>query len=680
MNLTRLLSPRSVAFVGGQWADIAARQCRALGFAGEVWQVNPRRAAAGEAGFAHSLADLPVPPDSTFLAVPREKAGDLAGDLNRAGAGGAVCFAAGFNETGSTEGRCLLDTLLTAADDMPVLGPNCYGFINYFDRVALWPDEIAPALVERGVGFISQSGTIAITMSHNQRALPLGYVVSAGNQAMVSIEDLMLHMADDPRITALGLYLEGVRDAERFVRTLEKVRDMGKPVALIKAGRTDAARQAALTHTGSMTGSDAVFDALCARLGVARCDTLAQLCETLKILHVSGPLAGNRVLVLGASGGDMAMTSDLAARTGLDLAPLPGPAEDALRALYGDRLVYSNPFDANTYSWYDHDALAAQFRALCTAGYDCVVYVLDTPDPAHCDPAAFEAAIRIFVRECRAARQTACMLSSLPELTPAGIRALVIEAGATPLQGLPEGLFALDAASRIGAAWGRSEPVRLLSGSPNGRVLAEAEGKNRLAEAGIPVPEGRTCPPEAAVDIAKTLSFPLVLKTAAAELAHKTEAGGVALGLRDEAAVASAAKKLGDLADRVLIERMIEDGVAEILIGVERDGQFGLTLTLASGGTLTELIRDPVLLLFPVSAPAVRDALARLTVWPLLNGFRGRPAADVEALVEAVLRIAGFAESLAPALAALEINPLIVRPAGRGVVAADCLMTLLEET
>ncbi|MEM1050273.1 MAG: acetate--CoA ligase family protein, partial [Pseudomonadota bacterium] len=270
--------------------------------------------------------------------------------------------------------------------------------------------------------------------------------------------------------------------------------------------------------------------------------------------------------------------------------------------------------------------------------------------------------------------------SSLPELTPEPIRALLMEAGVAPLQGLPDGLFALDSASRVSAALRRADPVRLVAGAAGGRTLSEAEGKSRLADAGLPVPESRTCSPDTVVETARDLAYPLVLKAASAELAHKTEAGGVALDLRDETALAAAAKRLGRIADRLLVERMIDDGVAEVLVGVERDGQFGLTLTLASGGTLTELLRDPVLLLFPVDADAIRKALRRLTIWPLLNGFRGRPAADVDTLVETIMRVAGFAESLAPRLAALEINPLIVRPAGHGVVAADCLMTLLEET
>lgn len=676
MDLTRLLSPKSIAFYGGKWADIAVDQCRRLGFDGPIWQINPRRAANGEPGFIGSIEEAPALPDAAFVAVSREAAVTVSADLSQRGVGGMVCFASGFDETRTEEGVALADRLSAETGDTPFLGPNCYGFINGFDKVSLWPDEIVHQTIERGVGFISQSGTISITMAHNQRSLPLGYVVSVGNQARVTVDDLILHMAHDDRVTAIGLYLEGIKDPDHFIKTVETVRALGKPIALIKSGRTEASAQAALTHTGSLSGSDAVFDALCDRLGIARCDTLSQLCETLKLLHQVGPLSGNKVLILGSSGGDMAIATDLADKTSLDLAPMPVHTETALREIYGDRLVYSNPFDIHIYSWYDHDAMARQIQALSGADYDALIYMLDTPDPAYCDPTAFVEAIDVYLRETKAARQTACMMSSLSELTPKSVRERILDAGSTPLQGLPEGLFALEAAAKVGAAWRAAKPIQRIHGGQNGLTLPEAEGKHLLSVAGLPIPTGRLCSIEDAGQVAESLGFPVVVKASSKDLAHKTEAGGVALNLRSVAAVQEAAHAMSGLCDQVLVEEMITDGVAEVLVGLTVDAQFGLTLVIGSGGTMTEIYRDAVTCLFPIDRAQIRSILERLTVWPLLQGFRGKPAGDVDALIDTVLAIAAFAEARPGEICDLDINPLIVRPLGNNVVAADVLLNI----
>ena len=680
MDLARLLNPRTVAFVGGKWADIAARECRGLGFDGSIVTVNPRRAAAGEAGILASVDDLEDAPDAAFLAVPKAGAVDAAATLSRQGAGGFVMFASGFNETGAEDGRELLDRLLAESAGVPFTGPNCYGFINYFDRVSLWPDVIRPQAVDKGVAIISQSGTLAINLSHNLRSLPVGYVVSVGNQVRVTVEDLIEFMAQDTRVTAIGLYLEGITDAARFVEAVETARALGKPIALIKAGRTEAAAKAALTHTGSLSGSDAVFDAVCRRLGLARCSTLPELCETLKLLHQSGPLRNNRVLVVGASGGDMAMLSDIADDIALDLSPLPAATSDGLRALHGDRLVLSNPLDLNTYSWYAPDIMHSEMRLLSEAGYDALVYALDTPDPDNADPSTFVSAIDIFLEETSAAGQTACMMSSLPELTPSIVRDRVLEAGATPLQGLLEGLNALAGAARIGNAWQKARSLERLRATDHGTVLSETAAKSLLRQAGLGVPRGSECPIADAVTIADGIGYPVVVKASADGLAHKTEHNGVALNLGDRAAVDAAAARMSALGDRVLVEEMISDGVAEVLVGLAADPQFGLTLVVASGGTMTELHDDGATLLFPVFRDDVEAALDGLFVAPLIAGFRGRPGGDRDALIDFVMAIAAFAEARSGSIAGLDINPLIVRPAGRGVVAADILLHIKEET
>src|SRR5277367_3530705 len=300
MDIRRLIAPRSIALVGaGAWTDAVAAGNAAIGYSGAIWRVHPSRASTAAATYYRSVADLPGTPDATFVAVPNHEAPGVAGALAALGAGGFVCFSAGFAETGTEAGRRLNEELAQSAGSLPYFGPNCYGFVNFFDRVAMMPDQIVGAGVERGVALICQSGTIALTLMFNDRSLPIGYLFSVGNQDRLAVEDLIETLCDDPRVSAFGLYLEGIKDAGRFARAAEASRMAGKPIALIKSGRTAAAARTARSHTGALAGADQIFDAFCRRAGVARCDTLSTLCETLKLLHVAGPLPGRKILVMG---------------------------------------------------------------------------------------------------------------------------------------------------------------------------------------------------------------------------------------------------------------------------------------------------------------------------------------------------------------------------------------------
>ena len=321
-DLQRLLVPRTVALVGsGAWTDAVAAGAQTLGFSGELWRVHPTRQSQPGAPYFRSIDDLPAGPDTAFIAAPNHEVPAIAAALARRGAGGFVCFSAGFAETATPAGLRLSQELEQAAGALPFLGPNCYGMVNFFDRIALWPDQVVGGSPERGVALISQSGTIALTLMFNDRSLPIGYLLTVGNQSRLAAEDLIDVLSDDPRVTAFGLYLEGIKDTAKFARAVDKARACGKPIAMVKSGRTEAASRTARSHTGALSGSDAVFDAYCAQAGIARCDTLSTLCETLKIFHGGGPLAGRRVVVMGASGGDMAMTADVSRHLALEFPP-----------------------------------------------------------------------------------------------------------------------------------------------------------------------------------------------------------------------------------------------------------------------------------------------------------------------------------------------------------------------
>ena len=375
----RLLRPQTIALIGGGWTDAVAAGNEVIGFRGELWRVNPNRQSTAQCRYYRSIDELPGSPDQAFIAVPAQDAIGVAAALERRQAGGFVCFASGFDELGTDSGRALTAALSAAAPTVPFFGPNCYGIVNFFDRCALLPDQVVGAPLERGVAIICQSGTIGLTLTFNGRSVPIGYLFTVGNQTRLAVEDLIELLCEDERVSAFGLYVEGIKDADRFARAAERARRAGKPIALVKAGRTAAASRAAQSHTGALTGQDAVFDVFCRQAGIARCETLSALCETLKLLHAGGPLPGRRVLVMGFSGGDIAMTSDAARDLGLQFPGFEAGHSATLRDILGERVTIGNPFDVHTYAWFDLPRLRRLFDTTMGMGLDAVAMMLDLP-------------------------------------------------------------------------------------------------------------------------------------------------------------------------------------------------------------------------------------------------------------------------------------------------------------
>jgi acetyl-CoA synthetase len=698
MDSQRLLRPKSIALIGGHWTDAVAAGSRAIGYAGQLWRVHPTRPSTPSTHYFRSVDELPAAPDQAFIAVAAPEAVKVAGALQRRGAGGFVCFASGFSELGTEAGTKLTESLLANVPNLPFFGPNCYGIVNFFDRCALWPDQVVGASPTRGVALICQSGTLALTMMFNDRSVPIGYIFTMGNQTRLAIEDLIELLCEDERVSAFGLYVEGIKDPERFVRAADLARSRRKPIALVKAGRTETAARTAHSHTGSLAGSDNVFDAYCRQAGIARCETLSALCETLKVLHSGGPLGGRRLLAMGASGGDMAMTADVSRDLHLVFPPIAAAPRARLFDILGERVTISNPFDFHTYTWFDPPRQRAVFDTAVSMDVDAVAFVLDCPPEQKADLSAFTVVIDEYVAAAKAARGAAsaaqprtdgppgparvALLASLPETMPASIREQCLNAGVVPLQGLREGLEALHLCGAMGECWRQGSQVRMLrpaaasAGCKTAVNLLEREAKQALAAFGVPIPASRQVSIDAAVATAREIGFPVVMKAAAAALAHKSDVGGVILDIRDAAAAEAAAAQLGQLADQVLVEAMISDGVVEILVGMLVDAQFGLTLVVGSGGVLTELVRDSITLLPPFTRASISSGLPRLAAAKLMAGYRGKPAGDVPALIDAILAITNYATANLAALEELDVNPIIVRPAGAGVVAVDALIRL----
>ena len=677
----RLIRPRSVAVIGGREAARVVEQCDRMGFDGALWPVHPQRGRVAGRTVYRSIADLPAAPDAVFVGVNRHATVDAVAELSQAGAGGAVCYASGFLE--ANDGGSLQRALVEAAGEMPVVGPNCYGLINFLDGVPLWPDQhggrrLAPN--ERGVAIVSQSSNIGVSLTMQQRGLPVAYLVTAGNQAQLGISELASALLDDERVSAIGLYVEGFDSAAGFEALARKARERAVPVVVIKTGRSERARSANLTHTASIAGSDAGADAFLRRLGFARVHGIPELLETLKLLHVHGALGGARVGAMCCSGGETAVLSDTIQDTGLTFPDLAPEHAAAVRATVHPLVTVANPFDYHTFSWGDAAALTDTFTAFARSGFDATMLVLDFPRTDRCDDVDWEAAVDAFERAMGSAVGKGVIAATLGENLPEGRAAQLIGRGIAPISGVREAFTAIQCAAAIGDAW-RSVPGDPLVGneclSTEPVLLDEATAKTRLAEYGLRIPRGAVARSgDEAVAVAASLGGPVALK--ALGVAHKTERDAVKLGLCEPGEIRDAVRELLALGNGVLVERFETGVVVELIVGLHRDPQLGLLLTVGSGGVFVELAADSVTLLLPVAESEVRTALSGLRCAPMLEGWRGRESADVDAAVAAVLAIAAFAVAHRDRIEELDVNPLGVGARGHGAVALDALIRTRE--
>ena len=610
-NLKRLLSPRHIAVIGGVEAGHAVEFSRTLGFDGPVWGVNPKRADLGGAACFPSVEDLPEAPDAVFLAIPRTVAIDTVRSLRDMGAGGVVCYTAGFRELGG-EGADLEAALIEAAGDLALVGPNCFGTLNFIAGAALWPYDHGGGRVERGVAIVSQSGMLSSNLTMNRRSLPISHVIGAGNQSVLGIEDYLDVLVDDPAVTAIGLYVEQLRDISQFCKAALRALDVGTPIVAMKAGASDIAASLTVTHTGSLSGSDDAYQALFDRLGVIRVPSPVMMMETLKMLTIGGVPRGRRIAAFTASGGDAAMLADYAQDHGLTFAPPSREATVALEALLPEIATVSNPLDYTTPLWGNVEAVTEVVATVLRDGHDAALMVQDYPAVvADADRRYYENDTQAFIAATGAAGVPAAICSTLPENLDRPARDIMSAGGVAPLQGIEEAVIALANAARYGER--RSEILGLddrrhlcldPTSAPTGDPIAldEWQGKQAVAAAGIPVPEGRLCDAATAAQHADELGYPVVLKRVDAALAHKSEAGAVHLNLKDAASVQQAVASIQAAGasvgpDSFLVERMVTDAVAELLVSIRRDDTFGHVLVLASGGVMVELARrraDPV--------------------------------------------------------------------------------------
>lgn len=673
-NLTRLLNPTSIAFIGGNECAIAIQRTRELGFTGTIHAIHPKREELSGVATLKSADDIPGPVDAAFVAVKNLPTIDVVRTLAQKGCGGAVIYAAGFAETGNTE---LQRQLLAAANGMPLMGPNCYGFVNTLSRAALWPDETGLEPVARGVALITQSGNIACNFTMMMRGLPVAAVFSIGNQVDVGMHDMVEALSADPRISAIGLHVEGLPDVPAFARAAALARKRKVPIVVLKTGRSEQGAKVAMSHTSSLAGADTLYDALFERYGIARMKSVSAFAETLKFLHNGGPIADSRLVSLSCSGGEAALVADMALERRVSFPPFNAETKPRVAATLNEYVAIDNPLDYHTFIWGQPEKLTATFTEVLKGGFDVGMVILDTPTHPKMNPASWVTTARAMAAAAQATGARAAVVSSLPEGMPLPLADEMSSLGVAPMMGLDDALTAFEAAAVIGRNWARGEePPEMLPPLVRGseaHAFSEYAAKQMLAKHGLTVPEGIICPAKDAAAAAERLGYPVTLKVSSAAIAHKTEAGGVALNLTSAAEVEAAAKRMAELAPEVLVERMVTGAVAELIIGLTSDLQFGTALVVGAGGILTELLKDTATLILPTTRSEIERALRSLKVWRLVEGYRGK-AGDQQAVIAAVEAVARFAEANRGLVEELDVNPLLVLK--DGAIAVDALIKM----
>ena len=678
-NLRRLISPKSIAVVGNRGANFAIKESIKLGFNKQIWAIHPSLDSLEGIKCFRDIKDLPEAPDATFIAVNAETAIDVVSDLKLMGGGGAVLYASGFGEVGE-EGFKRNQRLIKAADGMPLIGPNCYGFINSLDGIALWPDVHGCEPVTEGVAIITQSGNIGLNMTMQSSGLQIAYMFTLGNQTNTNIADIIHAMLDDSRVNAIGLHIEGISDVESFDVAARRAQKMKVPIIAIKSGKTKASAKIALSHTSSLTGSDELYSVFFERLGVARVDTVPEFLETLKLISVLGVIKHNGVASMSCSGGEAGMMADLIDGMEITFPSLTKSHKARVKQTLNEYVEVDNPLDYHTFIWGDRKRTSECFKAMISDRFAATMLLLDWPKTQESEQKDWDSTLLALSDAISGTSEKAIVLACMDDCMPKRIIEECLNLGIAPMIGLDICLKALNHSYKIGQAFARKPmpEIKILHTHSENKInkqLTEFEGKQLLMKYGIPIPKGLLVKNlTEALKAAEEITYPVTLKVSVTKLSHKTELGGVRLNIQNSIMLEEACNDLFKISSLLLIEKMIEDSVCELIIGIDHDPTFGKHIIIGAGGIFVELLKDNLVLILPVSREDIQQALSKLKVYQLLQGYRDDLKGDIEAVIDAVMSVIELIK--VNDVEELDINPLLVLKEKNGVVAADTLIRL----
>lgn len=697
MDISKLLRPRAVAVVGAsEKSGFGGDTCRNIlenqADTSHVYPVNPKKETVFGKKCYPTLADLPEEIDLVILCTSQKTIVDFLKQAKAKGAGAAVVYASGYSEVGTAEGKAFEKELVDAAKalDMVVMGPNCAGYINFGDDIFSFA-FIGDYKGKKGnIGFVSQSGQFCIDMMKSAE-MKYSFAISAGNSVMVQMEDYLNFLIDDSNTKVIALYLEGVKNPHKFEACLQKAMEKKKPVVILKAGRSPKGQATAASHTGSMAGSDKTYDAVFEKFGVIRADDMQDLRSTASLLATLRVLPKKPAFsAMCLSGGETAVSADTGFLHGIEYPDFSEATLKKLNDMLPDFATPRNPLDMTAALCYDADAFASGITTVMSdPSIEMGLVGLTISDKVTVsNDIMFEGIRRAFEQipdkplAVMSFMEAARNKELVERFQNAGIPVLpTTKYGFRALQHLQD--FILHDTIKREARLAIPE-----AHSANTRALSEYESKKLLADNGVPVDLGYIAKTKAEVkEYAEKIGYPLVMKVESNDILHKSDVGGVMLNIKSlEQAEEAYDKILANAAQHapnakingILMQKMLKAGT-EMIIGLNSDPQFGPMLLVGMGGVFVEVFKDAALYPVPLNHDEALHMLQSLKSFKLLNGYRGNPPADIEALTDMMVKISDFAYRKKDTLKELDMNPLFVYPKGEGVAIADALAVMYEE-
>ena len=696
-SIHKMLNPRSIAVVGASpKGGYGGRLLNAVLKAKErirIYPVNPNYDEIAGVKSYRSVADLPEAPDLVGVVVPYNKVLDVLQECHKKGAGSAVIISAGFAERATDAGRQLQLQVGAFArqSGLRITGPNCLGVANV--REDIWATASSRTLggLTGHIGLVCQSGATAFgpfLLRAVDGGIGLSHIISTGNETDLDFADFARYLIDDPGTRVIAGFVEGFKDVNKFIAMAEVAAERGKPIVLIKIGRSESGARAARSHTAALTGADALYEAVFRQYGVIRVRDYDELLETSHLLAHNRKPKKAGIAVVSHSGGISSLTADMLGQAGLNLPPLGDRARDGINGILKDFGWAANPADVTGFARGEHFPQIMDYMigepdvgtlVIASAGAgNQVDHVISLRDRTEKNVAFFWTASRGDKGTLTKLKDANIPIFYSPDTLARGLKSL-IDYHAWRDRRVAGGTAALPALTSA-----QEQTLARLRASDTAS-LSETASRQVLAAWGIAgMNEEAASSADAAVDAAVRLGYPVVMKIDSPDILHKTEAGGVRLGLRDADAVRTAYSEIMASAasyapkaklSGVLVQEMVTGGV-EVIVGVSYDAQLGPMLLVGSGGVMVEVYNDVALRRCPITRAEALEMVAEVKGAKLLRGFRGKPAADVDALADTLVCVSHMAVHLKEQLAELDINPLMVLPAGQGVKAVDALAVL----
>ena len=695
MNLNKLLKPTSVAVIGasekeGFGGDVCRNILSYVEDRSHVYFIHPKRDSVFGIPCYKSISDVPENVDLMIICTSQKTVIPLLQEGAKKGVGGAVVFASGYGEVGTAEGKQNEAELIAAAKelDIAVMGPNCAGFVNYIDNVQAFAFISAKRDRKGSVGVVSQSGQLCLSMMDDP-GMRFSYNISAGNGKIVQMEDYMDFLVDDEDTKVVSIYIEGVKNADKFAAVLKKAAEKRKPVVILKAGRSAKGGAIAASHTGSLSGSDASFDAVLKKFGAIRVDDLEELIAMSLMLSTMKRMPEKATFAsMNLSGGETGICADVGSLNGIEY---PDFTEETLKKLKEQLPSYAspnNPLDMTASLSYDADLYAGALRTVMddpNIGMVLIGYtlLLEIADPCiHYMYKGIEKVVQEKGGNCK----PIAMIPFAENTRNPEYQEKLFQIG-VPV--LPPPVYAFKLLRHLAdfiAYEPETKTLELAVGHPKSeetQALSEHESKQELKVYGVPVPdEVIVTSKEEAAQFAKNHPGPLVMKVESADILHKSDVGGVKLNVCGPEAAEKAyeeimesvtAKRPDAHINGILTVPMLDAGV-EIIIGVNNDPQFGPMIMVGMGGVFVEVFKDVALYPAPLKEEEALEMLKSLKSFKLLNGYRGTEKCDIKALCQTIVAISNYAQANKDVLKELDINPLFVYPEGKGVGVADALI------